>query len=101
MSQKNRLDALVQDLQKFVATKKTLESEGLNTEQKRSLFIDLTEASANVAESIERELRAEFGRLLKEWESQQPWAKRDRGEPVDFVEVYQERTPIRSMRAWT
>jgi hypothetical protein len=74
MSQKNRLDALVQDLQKFVATKKTLEAEGLSTEQKRSLFIDLTEASANVAESIERELRAEFGRLLKEWESQQPWA---------------------------
>jgi len=74
MTQKSRLDALVQDLQKFVATKKTLEAEGLNTEQKRSLFIDLTEASVNVAESIERELRAEFKCLLKEWESQQPWA---------------------------
>ena len=28
-------------------------------------------------------------------------AKRDRGEPVDFVEVYQERTPIRHMERWT
>lgn len=27
-------------------------------------------------------------------------AKKDRGEPVDFVEVYQERTPIRAMRGW-
>lgn len=65
MKTKNTLEDMLEDLQKFVVAKQILKSEGLDNEEKTNLFIDLTEASALVAGRIERELRAEFERLLR------------------------------------
>jgi hypothetical protein len=65
MQKKTALDAWLENLQKFTTERKNLKAAGLDSEDKMNLFMDLTEASANVAEKIERELRAEFERLLK------------------------------------
>jgi hypothetical protein len=65
VQKKTALDAWLENLQKFTAERKNLKAAGLDSEDKMNLFMDLTEASANVAEKIERELRAEFERLLK------------------------------------